>query len=280
MWRESLEADARAPLGEPLAELLGGETAPALVEQERDVLARCRSIDGLGEFGGDWDREPRLGLLRRHLNRPVADMTAPELDDIGAAQRRAEQKLQGQSRPGAHGEGVTERGNVLLGPGLVAVALRHFHPHVSGGIVFPDSDVDRIPDDQPQAAQEVPGRRWRLGLGIEHLDNVLAGERGDAHVAVVAPHRFEDAPVRLPRGGREIVEVIRPDNLIHLRWRNYRPEVEGGIIEYLPKRKNLMTGEWLASEHKIGWHFNVPYIVPLTKNLRNLIEEQRQQQIK
>src|SRR5262249_37351470 len=34
---------------------------------------------------------------------------------------------------------------------------------------------------------------------------------------------------------------VRPDNLLHLRWRNYKPEVEGGIIEYLPKRKDLNT---------------------------------------
>jgi hypothetical protein len=73
---------------------------------------------------------------------------------------------------------------------------------------------------------------------------------------------------------------IRPDNFINLRWRNYKPEVEGGIIEFLPKRRDLMTGKWLPSEHKIGWHYNVPYIVPLTENLRTLIEEQRQQQIK
>src|SRR5262249_46353884 len=141
MRRESLEADAHAPRGKPLPELLGGETTPALVEQKRDVLARCRGIDGLGEFGGDWDRERRFGLLRRHLNRPVADVTAPELDDIGATQRRAEHKLQGQPRLGAHGEGGTERGNVLLAPGLVAVALRHLYSHVSGGIISSDSDV-------------------------------------------------------------------------------------------------------------------------------------------
>jgi hypothetical protein len=73
---------------------------------------------------------------------------------------------------------------------------------------------------------------------------------------------------------------VRAANFIGLRWRNYKPDVEGGIIEYLPKHKNLMTGEWVPSEHKIGWHYNVSYIVPLTKNLRAIIEEQRRQQIK
>jgi hypothetical protein len=73
---------------------------------------------------------------------------------------------------------------------------------------------------------------------------------------------------------------VRPDNFIELRWCNYKPDVEGGIIEFLPKRRDLMTGKWLPSEHKLGWSRNVAYIVPLTENLRARIEEQRQQQIK
>src|SRR5262249_54995826 len=72
---------------------------------------------------------------------------------------------------------------------------------------------------------------------------------------------------------------VRPSNVCYLRWRNIKEDE--GVIEYLGKRRDPVTGEWLDSEHKNGWKYpKTRYIVPLTDNLRAEIEESRQQQIK
>jgi integrase len=65
-----------------------------------------------------------------------------------------------------------------------------------------------------------------------------------------------------------------------LRWRNIYPDRDGGIIEFLPRRRDPddPTKE-LPSEHKLGWKHPVKYIVILTDNLRAFIEEQHQLQI-
>jgi hypothetical protein len=66
-----------------------------------------------------------------------------------------------------------------------------------------------------------------------------------------------------------------------LRWRNIHPDRHGGIIEFLPRRRDPNDpSKELPSEHKLGWKFPVPYIVILTDNLRAIIEEQRQRQIR
>src|SRR5262249_46580710 len=84
----TIEPGAPALLGEPFPKLLGAETATPLVDEEGDVLARSSSVDGLRHFRADRDDQRHLGLLRhRHGECAIADMTAPELDDIGAAQR-------------------------------------------------------------------------------------------------------------------------------------------------------------------------------------------------
>jgi hypothetical protein len=73
---------------------------------------------------------------------------------------------------------------------------------------------------------------------------------------------------------------VRPSNATELRWRNIREDIEDGVIVYMPKRRDAKTGLWLPSEHKNGWKYDYPYIAVLTENLRALIEEQRQIQIR
>jgi integrase len=66
-----------------------------------------------------------------------------------------------------------------------------------------------------------------------------------------------------------------------LRWRMIYPDRFGGIIEYLPRRRDPNDpSKELPSEHKLGWKYPVKYHVVLTKNLSAIIEEQRQQQIR
>jgi integrase len=66
-----------------------------------------------------------------------------------------------------------------------------------------------------------------------------------------------------------------------LRWRNIVEDEYGQkLIEFLPRRKDPVTGKELPSEHKLGWKYNVPYLVIRTENLDAIIEEQRQRQIR
>jgi hypothetical protein len=132
------------------------------------VLARRCGVDGFGEFGGDGDGERVAGLLLAEVDGATADVAAPEPDDVGAAHRRPKQQRQGQPGLRADRVGRLERGDVLLGPGPIAGALGQFHTHASGGIALDDAGADRVPDKQPQAAQEVPSPDRRLGLGVEH----------------------------------------------------------------------------------------------------------------
>jgi integrase len=66
-----------------------------------------------------------------------------------------------------------------------------------------------------------------------------------------------------------------------LHWRNILPDESGGIIRFLPRRRdpNSPNGE-LPSEHKLGWKYPVNYDVILTDNLNAIFEEQRQMQIR
>jgi integrase len=81
------------------------------------------------------------------------------------------------------------------------------------------------------------------------------------------------------RAGNACGQLLRADDGVFggLRWRNI--DKDKNLIEYLPRRKDPLSGEVLPSEHKLGWKFNVPYIVILTDNLHAIIEEQRQRQI-
>jgi integrase len=77
-----------------------------------------------------------------------------------------------------------------------------------------------------------------------------------------------------------ILTPVREHMAIELRWRHLTNKHGIDVIEYLPERKDRTTGKMLASEHKLGWDYNVPYIVIYTENLRAIVEAQRQQNIK
>src|SRR5262249_5314896 len=93
------------------------------------------------------------------------------------------------------------------------------------------------------------------------------------------PHEHESAQMNSRIMRFLMLNPVRASNACFLRWRNIK-EDRGGVIEYLPKRRNPATGEMLPSEHKNGWKFDFPYTCPLTNNLRAIIDESRQQQIK
>jgi integrase len=75
---------------------------------------------------------------------------------------------------------------------------------------------------------------------------------------------------------------LTPSTLVGgLRWRNIKPDKLGGVLEYLPRRRDPNDpSKELPSEHKLGWKYPVKYHVILTDNLRTIIEEQRQRQIR
>jgi integrase len=94
------------------------------------------------------------------------------------------------------------------------------------------------------------------------------------------PHEQESARMNSKLMRFLMLNPVRASNACYLRWRNIDEDKENGIIEYKPKRRDPATREMLPSEHKNGWKFPVSYIAPLTDNLRALIEEQRQEQIR
>jgi integrase len=88
------------------------------------------------------------------------------------------------------------------------------------------------------------------------------------------PHEHESARLHSRLVRFLIYTPVRAANGCGLRWRNIKVKDGREVIEYLPKRPGF------PSEHKNGWKFNIPYVVILTDNLRALIEEQREQQIR
>jgi integrase len=94
------------------------------------------------------------------------------------------------------------------------------------------------------------------------------------------PHEQESAILNAALMRFEILTPVRPSNATELRWRNIREDIEGGVIVYMPKRWDRAARLWLPSEHKNGWKYDYPYLVVLTDNLREIIEEQRQIQIR
>jgi integrase len=93
------------------------------------------------------------------------------------------------------------------------------------------------------------------------------------------PHEQESAILNAALMRFLILSPVRPSNATELRWHNIREDIEDGVIVYMPKRRDRTTGLWLPSEHKNGWKYDYPYIIVLTKNLRAIIEGQRQIQI-
>jgi integrase len=75
-----------------------------------------------------------------------------------------------------------------------------------------------------------------------------------------------------------IFSGVRSGMICRLRWRNIVEKKIGGkkqkLLEYLPACNDQ------PSEHKMGWKFNVPYLVILTDNLHAIIEQQRDRQIR
>jgi integrase len=94
------------------------------------------------------------------------------------------------------------------------------------------------------------------------------------------PHEHESLILNAALMRFLILCPVRPSNATYLRWRNIREDIEGGVIVYMPKRRDRATGLWLPSEHKNGWRYDFPYIAILTDNLREIFEEQRQIQIR
>jgi integrase len=92
------------------------------------------------------------------------------------------------------------------------------------------------------------------------------------------PHEYEATRLFSRLARFVIFTPVRVGMALSLRWRNINKEK--GIIEYLPRRKDPVTGRELPSEHKLGWKFPVNYDVILTDNLHALIEAQREQQIR
>jgi integrase len=94
---------------------------------------------------------------------------------------------------------------------------------------------------------------------------------------------FVREPIPIERAGARlfarvvlfaIFAPVRIGMVCNLRWRNIVEKKGQALIEYLPK------GPGRPSEHKLGWRFNVPYLVIRTDNLNALIEAQREQQIR
>jgi integrase len=92
------------------------------------------------------------------------------------------------------------------------------------------------------------------------------------------PHEQESAVLNSRLMQFLMFTPVRAAMACGLRWRNIKGDK--GYIEYLPKRRDPLTGEMLPSEHKLGWKFNIPYLAILTNNLRELIEASRAQQIR
>src|SRR5215472_2240696 len=197
MGGEPFEPRALAPLGEPRSKGLSGEGLAALVEQEHYGVVWSCGVDRLGQRGGNGDGERAAGFLLSDMDRTIANVATADSDHIGAAPGDPEQEGEGEPGPCAHRIGAFEGGNILLGPSPIAIALGQLHPHAGGGIALDDADADRVPDEQPQAAEEIASSDRSVGLDVEHAHHVLAGERDDAKIAVVAPQPFEDAPVLL-----------------------------------------------------------------------------------
>ena len=70
-----------------------------------------------------------------------------------------------------------------------------FHAQARRRVVLPDSDIDGVLDDEPHALQEATARPRSVLLGVEHLHHVPALQRGDAHIAMLAPDALKDAPI-------------------------------------------------------------------------------------
>jgi hypothetical protein len=115
--REALvETGSAALLDEPFRKCVGGECAAVLVEQEDDVLARGRGVDGLDHRADERDRYVRAGLLLHHMDGAIADMAAAKPDHIGDACGGAEQQRQREPRFCAERVRRLEGGDVLLAP--------------------------------------------------------------------------------------------------------------------------------------------------------------------
>jgi len=67
--------------------------------------------------------------------------------------------------------------------------------------------------------------------------------------------------------------AVRPSMMCTMRWEQMKEKKGYRYIEYLPARDGR------PSEHKNGWRYDFPYLVMITPNLHNIIENQRQQQI-
>jgi integrase len=131
------------------------------------------------------------------------------------------------------------------------------------------NDQDLFP-----GVREAP-RIWKCSSNLFPIDELkkVFGE----FVREPVPHEQESARMHSRLARFVLFTPVRASNACELRWRNIKEHK--GLIEYLPKRISP-TGEWLPSEHKLGWKKPVPYLVVYTDNLRALIEEQREQQIR
>jgi integrase len=117
---------------------------------------------------------------------------------------------------------------------------------------------------------------WKSSSNLIPLDE-LKRKYGE-FVREPVPHEHESARMHSRLARFLIYTPVRAAMGCELRWRNIKEHK--GLIEYLPRRRDPLSDEELPSEHKLGWKFNVPYLVIFTDNLRALIDAQREQQIR
>ena len=105
--------------------------------------------------------------------------------DVGESLPGVEQQRQRQMRPRAGRMPGLELRDLILGPGVNAVALALELPHAERGIDAGHLERHRVVEQMTQHLEQIVGRFRRVRLAGDQAGDVLMGEARDRLVAMV-----------------------------------------------------------------------------------------------